>query len=221
VSEFWGKLSFWVIFVGFNTTFFPMHFLGLNGMPRRTFTYDGNMGWNTGNFIATIGALILGLGIAIYFSVMIYTYFKGEKVGRDPWDGRTLEWSLLNPPPEHNYAVIPTVHARDAFWYEKHHRDEITKENAEHAKAEDEHGGIHMPYQSIYPLIASFGILIGAYATSGMDSDPSPGVHAKLAVAIIGGAIMLVGVFLWALEGADGYHLHLDKNGNPIEDHHH
>ncbi|MEO6003318.1 MAG: cytochrome c oxidase subunit I [Opitutus sp.] len=220
VSEFWGKLSFWVIFVGFNITFFPMHFLGLNGMPRRTFTYDGNMGWNSGNFIATIGALILGVGIAIYFAVMIYTYFKGEKVGRDPWDGRTLEWSLPNPPPEHNYAVIPTVHARDAFWYEKHHKEEIAKENAEHSKAEDEHGGIHMPHQSIYPLVASVGILIAAYATSGMDSNPEPGIHAKLATAIIGGVIMLVGVFLWSLEGADGYHLHLDKDGKPIEDSH-
>ncbi len=220
VSEFWGKLSFWVIFVGFNVTFFPMHFLGLNGMPRRTFTYDGNMGWNTGNFIATIGALILGLGMVIYFAVMLYTYFKGEKVGRDPWDGRTLEWSLPNPPPEHNYAVIPTVHARDAFWYEKHHQEEISKEKSEHAKAEDEHGGIHMPHQSIYPLVASVGILIGAYATSGLDSNPEPGVHFKLGLAIVGGLIMLAGVFLWALEGADGYHLHLDKNGNPIEDSH-
>ena len=126
-----------------------MHFLGLNGMPRRTFTYDGNMGWNTANFMSTIGALVLGVGVAIYFGVLLYTYLKGERVGRDPWDGRTLEWSIPNPPPEHNYAVIPTVHARDAFWYEKHHQDEIAKEKAEHANAEDEHGGIHMPHQSI------------------------------------------------------------------------
>jgi cytochrome c oxidase subunit 1 len=220
VSEFWGKLSFWVIFVGFNVTFFPMHFLGLNGMPRRTFTYDGNMGWNTANFIASIGALVLGLGVVIYFAVMIYTFFKGEKVRRDPWDGRTLEWSLPNPPPEHNFAVIPTVHARDAYWYEKHHQDEIAKEKAEHAKAEDEHGGIHMPHQSIYPFVASLGILIAAWAASGMDSNPEPGIHGKLAVAIFGALIMVTGIFLWALEGADGYHLHLDKDGKPIEEPH-
>jgi cytochrome c oxidase subunit 1 len=220
VSEFWGKLSFWVIFVGFNVTFFPMHFLGLNGMPRRTFTYDGNMGWNTANFIATIGAFVLGIGVVIYFAVMIYTYYKGEKAGRDPWDGRTLEWSIPNPPPEHNFAVIPTVHARDAFWYEKHHQDEIVKEKAEHAKAEDEHGGIHMPHQSIYPLVASVGILIAAFAASGLDSNPEPGMHIKLALAIFGGVIMLAGIFLWSLEGAEGYHLHLDKDGKPIEDSH-
>ena len=96
IGEFWGKLSFWVIFAGFNITFFPMHFLGLNGMPRRTFTYDGNLGWNSANYIATVGALILGVGIFIYFAVMVYTYFKGEKVGKDVWDARTLEWSLPN-----------------------------------------------------------------------------------------------------------------------------
>ena len=145
VSEFWGKLSFWIIFVGFNVTFFPMHFLGLNGMPRRTFTYDYNMGWNTGNLIATIGAFILGIGVAVYFGAMIYTYFKGEKTTLDPWDARTLEWSLPNPVPEYNYLVIPTIHARDAWWYEKHHQEEIAKEKAVHAQEEESHGGIHMP----------------------------------------------------------------------------
>ncbi|MDB6095272.1 MAG: cytochrome oxidase [Verrucomicrobia bacterium] len=209
VSDFWGKLSFWVVFVGFNVTFFPMHFLGLNGMPRRTFTYDGNMGWNTANFIATCGALILASGIAIYFSVMIYTFFKGQKANRDHWDGRTLEWSLPNPPPEYNFRVIPTVHARDAFWYEKHHRDEIERENAEHAKEDEAHGGIHMPFQSIYPLVASSGVLIGAFGAC----------YHTLIVALIGGSVMLSGIYLWAMEGADGYHIHLDAEGNVIEDH--
>jgi cytochrome c oxidase subunit 1 len=218
VSEFWGKLSFWTIFVGFNVTFFPMHFLGMNGMPRRTFTYDGNMGWNSANFIATVGAFILGLGIAIYFAVMIYTFRKGEKVRRDPWDGRTLEWSLPTPPREYNYAVIPTVHARDAFWYEKHHREEIARENTEHAKAEDAHGGIHMPFQSIWPLVTSIGLLIGGFAASGLDSNPDPGIHLKLGLTIFGGLIMVFGVYMWALEGSDGYHIHLDKDGNILEE---
>jgi cytochrome c oxidase subunit 1 len=222
VSEFWGKLSFWIIFVGFNTTFFPMHFLGLNGMPRRTYTYDGNMGWNTGNMIATVGALILGLGIAVYFLVMIYTYFKGERTTLDPWDARTLEWSLPNPPPEYNFRVIPTVHARDGWWYAKHHAAEVEKENAEHEKAEGAHGGIHMPFQSIYPFLAGVGVLIGAIGVSVIDpADPT--VYTgfwgpKIAVTLVGGAVMFVSVILWSLEGNDGYHLHLDKDGRPIED---
>ncbi len=205
VSEFWGKLSFWVIFGGFNITFFPMHFLGLNGMPRRTFTYDANLGWNTPNFIATIGALILGVGVLIYFIVMVYTYFKGEKVGRDPWDGRTLEWSLPNPPPAYNFAVTPTVHARDAYWYEKHHQAEIAKEKAAHHKEDEAHGGIHMPFQSIYPFVTSVGILVGAIGVCATDHG-----H-KLVVALIGGVIMLAGIYQWAMEGNEGYHIHANE----------
>ncbi|MDE3084254.1 MAG: cytochrome c oxidase subunit I [Verrucomicrobiota bacterium] len=211
VSEFWGKLSFWIIFAGFNTTFFPMHFLGLNGMPRRTFTYDDNMGWSSANLISSIGAGILGVGIAIYFITMIYTYFKGERVGRDPWDGRTLEWSIPNPPPEYNFAVIPVVHARDAWWYEKHHRDKVEKEKTESAKTEASHGGIHMPHQSIYPLLTAFGIFIAAIGISVLDPTPAPGVHHKLATVFAGFAIMLTGIYLWSLEGAEGYHLHPEK----------
>lgn len=218
VSEFWGKLSFWVIFTGFNVTFFPMHFLGLNGMPRRTFTYDHNLGWNTVNYIATIGALVLGAGIFIYFIAMLYTYFKGERVGRDTWDGRTLEWSIPNPPPEYNFRVIPTVHDRDAWWYEKHHREEIAKEQAEHEKAESSHGGIHMPFPSIWPFVASMGLLISGIAVSALDSNPAPGMHLKLAMSILGGVVMVVGIYFWSLEGNEGYHLHLDADGKPIED---
>jgi cytochrome c oxidase subunit I len=208
VSEFWGKLSFWVIFVGFNVTFFPMHFLGLNGMPRRTFTYDGNMGWNSANFVATVGAMILGIGIAVYFAVMVYTYFKGEKVGRDPWDGRTLEWSLPYPPPEYNFAVTPTVHARDAFWYEKHHAAEIARERAAKASDEEAHGGVHMPSQSWFPFVTASGLLVGGLFFCNHD----------FIGAMAGGVIVLIGVYLWAWEGPGGYHLHFDKDGKLIDD---
>ncbi len=224
VSEFWGKLSFWLVFIGFNTTFFPMHFLGLNGMPRRTYTYDGNMGWNAGNMIATVGAFILALGIGVYFVVMLYTYYRGERTTKDPWDARTLEWSLPNPPPEYNFRVIPTVHARDHWWYAKRHVEEVSKENEEHAKAEDAHGGVHMPFQSIYPFLASVGVLIGAIGTAVVDpADPTqyPGFWGpKIAVTIVGGVIMIVSVFLWAIEGAEGYHMHLDHDGNPVDEAH-
>ena len=219
VSEYWGKLSFWVIFAGFNITFFPMHFLGLNGMPRRTFTYDSNLGWNAANYIATIGALILGVGIFIYFAVMVYTFLKGEKVGKDIWDARTLEWSLPNPPPEYNYRVIPTVHARDAYWYNKQHKAEIAQEEAEHAKAEAAHGGIHMPHQSIYPFVASLGLFIAAIGISVIDHDPSPGFWGKkIGISMIGGVVMLAGIYFWALEGNEGYHLHPDDEGHAPTD---
>jgi cytochrome c oxidase subunit 1 len=212
VSEFWGKLSFWIIFVGFNVTFFPMHFLGLNGMPRRTFTYDPNMGWNSGNLVATIGAFVLGVGVTVYFVVMIYTFFKGEKTTLDPWDARTLEWSLPNPVPEYNFRVVPTVHARDAWWYEKHHAAEAAQEHAAHAKAEATHGGIHMPFQSIYPFLAAVGILIGSIGVAVVDPDPGPGlIGRKLGVTLAGFVFFLVSVYLWTLEGNDGYHIHPEE----------
>jgi len=198
VSEFWGKLSFWVIFIGFNTTFFPMHFLGLNGMPRRTAVYDGNMGWNTPNFIATIGAFVLGIGIAIYFTVMIYTYFKAPKVGRDPWDARTLEWALPNPPPEYNFAATPLVQARDAFWYEKHSHQEAKLEKAPPVHAASSHSGIHMPSQSWFPIFTASGMLIGSLFLADHNYEG----------AIFGGALTLLGAYLWALEGPGGYHVH-------------
>jgi cytochrome c oxidase subunit 1 len=219
VSEFWGKLSFWVIFVGFNATFFPQHFLGLNGMPRRNFTYDANLGWNTANFLSSIGALILGVGIFIYFTVMVYTYIKGEKVGKDVWDARTLEWSLPNPPPEYNYRVIPTVHARDAYWYIKQHKEEIAKEETEHAKTEADHGGIHMPFQSIYPFVASAGLFIAGFGIAVMDHDTTPGFWGKkIGVTMLGGVVMLAGIYFWALEGNEGYHLHLENEGDDDSD---
>jgi cytochrome c oxidase subunit 1 len=218
VSEFWGKVAFWLVFIGFNVTFFPMHFLGMEGMPRRTFTYDGNMGWNVGNYTATIGSFILAIGVAVYFVTMIYTFFKGEVTTKDPWDARTLEWSLPNPPPEYNFRVIPTVHARDGWWYEKRHKEEIAKEVAEHAKEDEAHGGIHMPFQSIYPFLASVGILIGAIGVAVIDPANStryPGFWGpKVAVTILGGAIMFVSIVLWALEGNEGYHIHLNEDGS-------
>ena len=202
-SDAWGKVSFWTIFVGFNVTFFPMHFLGLNGMPRRTYTYDGNMGWNDANLISSVGAAILGLGIAIYVISLVWAYLKGAKAPHDPWDGRTLEWSLPSPPQEHNFDVIPTVHARDAWWYEKHHQDEIAREKTAHAQVENAHG-IHMPDQSWFPLLASAGILIGGFGT----------VYHNLDTALVGFFFLFAGIYLWALEGPGGYHVHPGEEGH-------
>jgi cytochrome c oxidase subunit 1 len=182
-------------------------------MPRRTFTYDGNMGWNEGNLVATIGSFILGVGVAIYFGVMVYTYFKGKRVGRDPWDARTLEWSLPNPPPEYNFLTIPHVKARDDWWFTKHpetaHGHAKPAVDLDPAHADEGHHGIHMPFQSIYPFIAGVGILIGAIGISVVDADPGPSlVGPKLATVLVGFFILVVSVYLWSLEGNEGYHIH-------------
>ncbi len=195
VDELWGRLSFWVIFTGFNVTFFPMHFLGLNGMPRRTAVYDGNMGWNTPNFISTVGAFVLGIGIAIYFAALIRSYRKGPRVNRDPWDARTLEWSVAScPPPGYNFAVTPRVRARDAFWHEKHQGGAGGRSVDGDAPAAH---GIHMPSQSWFPIVTALGVLIGGLFMANHNY-----------IGAIGGALLLfAGATLWAFEGPGGYHV--------------
>ncbi|HTU00827.1 MAG TPA: hypothetical protein VMG58_03385, partial [Candidatus Sulfotelmatobacter sp.] len=125
---------------------------------------------------------------------------------------------LPNPVPEYNFRVVPTIHARDGWWYEKRHAQEVATEAKEHARLEDAHGGIHMPFQSVYPFLAGVGILIGSIGTAVIDpADPNlyPGFWGpKIAVTMAGGAIMIVSVFLWALEGAEGTHIHLNDDGS-------
>src|SRR5664280_148361 len=198
VDEFWGKVSFWTIFVGFNATFFPLHFLGLNGMPRRTWTYDSNMGWSGANFFATMGAYLLGLGILIYVLTLIWSFFKGRVAGPDPWDARTLEWSIPSPPPDYNFLAIPTVHARDAWWYEKHHAEETAREQTAHVAEEAAQGGIHMPDQSWYPIVSA-GALLVAGLFFAVSNYPA-------AISAVG--VMVAAVYLWSLEGPGGYPVH-------------
>lgn len=202
VSDFWGKLSFWLVFIGFNVTFFPMHFLGLNGMPRRTAVYDGNMGWNTPNFIATVGAFILGIGIATYFIVLVRTWRKGVRVPHDPWDARTLEWAVPSyPPPEYNFAAIPHVRARDTFWHEKRERKNAP---AVAPSAPRAHEHIHMPSQSWFPFFTALSILSGGLCLAN---------HA-LAGAIASAACVVFFVACWAFEGPGGYTVNADS-GSP------
>ncbi len=201
VDETWGKISFWVIFVGFNCTFFPMHFLGLNGMPRRTWTYDSNMEWNGLNMFCTISAYVLGLGIFIYFATVVWSYFKGQKVGNDPWDGRTLEWSIPSPPPEHNFDAIPTVRARDGWWHAKQNPAEAKKDADAAIKAEAAHGGIHMPDQSWFPFFGGVGMLIAGLGFANYFPPAS----------FTGLGILVLSIYFWALEGPGGYHIHLDQ----------
>ena len=99
MDEKLGKLNFLLVFIGMNVTFFPMHFLGLDGMPRRIYTYDSDMGWNLWNAVSSVGYLILALGVLILIVNIIWGVLSGEKAGGDPWDARTLEWSMSSPPP--------------------------------------------------------------------------------------------------------------------------
>ena len=208
-----GKIGFWMVFLGFNIAFFPMHFLGLNGMPRRIYTYDANLGWNLWNFVSTCGALLLGAGVAYVIGHILYSIFKGAMAGTDPWNGRTLEWALPSPPPEHNFDAIPVVRARDVHWHNKH----TDSPPPDHPQAEHEREhGVHMPEQSWYPPLASFGLFVmgAGLIFKPLTAEFLP--HWSL-LPIVGALIAITSIWLWALEGPGGYHVHPEPHdGNPV-----
>jgi cytochrome c oxidase subunit 1 len=109
MSEGWGKLSFWLMVIGFNLTFLPQHSAGLSGMPRRVFEYHATGSLHAYNLASTIGSFILALAVLVTVGNAIWSVRKGRVAGPDPWHGNTLEWFTTSPPPEHNFDVIPTV----------------------------------------------------------------------------------------------------------------
>ena len=111
-----GQISFWIIFVGTNVLFFPMHIVGLIGMPRRNYTYPGGLGWGPYNLVESIGAYITAFGIVVLLANLVVSYFRGLPAGPDPWHGATLEWTTSSPPPEYNYPVIPKVSSAYPNW---------------------------------------------------------------------------------------------------------
>ncbi len=120
LSERIGRWQFWLTIVGFYTTFFFQHFLGMMGMPRRVFTYPDLPGWATLNLISTIGAFMLAAGVLLLVWNIYVSRLNGERAGDDPWDGWTLEWLTTSPPPEENFDLVPPIHGRRPLWDLKH-----------------------------------------------------------------------------------------------------
>ena len=116
LSERAGKVNFWLMFVGFNLVFFPMHQLGLKGMPRRVYTYLPGSGWDTLNLVASIGAFILAAGVAVFLANAWWALRSGVIAGDNPWAADTLEWSVPSPPPSYSFLYLPTVQGRYALW---------------------------------------------------------------------------------------------------------
>jgi cytochrome c oxidase subunit 1/cytochrome c oxidase subunit I+III len=115
-SERWGRWAFWLTFAGFNLTFFPMHMLGLLGMPRRIYTWQPSLGWDPYNLLATIGAYLLAVGLLVTLATLAYAWRRGPKAAPDPWGGESLEWATASPPKTHNFPIIPTVHSLHPLW---------------------------------------------------------------------------------------------------------
>jgi cytochrome c oxidase subunit 1 len=122
-NETLGKWHFWLFLIGFHLTFDFMHVPGLLGMPRRIYTYEPGRGWEVWNLICTIGAFFQIAAVLVFVGNLLWSFFKGETAGNDPWDAWTLEWSTSSPPPEYNFANIPVVGSRRPLWDIKHVED--------------------------------------------------------------------------------------------------
>ena len=116
LSESAGRWNFWLMFIGFNLVFFPMHKLGLNGMPRRVYTYLPETGWGTLNLIASMGAFILAIGVLVFVINVVWARRAGVVAGDNPWAADTLEWTTTSPPPNYNFHNVPVVQGRYPIW---------------------------------------------------------------------------------------------------------
>ncbi|HEY2067779.1 MAG TPA: cytochrome c oxidase subunit I [Gemmatimonadaceae bacterium] len=116
LNETLGSWHFWLMFLGMNLTFFPMHYSGLMGMPRRIYTYDAGQGWESFNMMSSVGTAILFVGMLVFLYNFFASYRSGVPAGNDPWGAPTLEWAIPSPPPEYNFARIPRVTSRVPLW---------------------------------------------------------------------------------------------------------
>jgi cytochrome c oxidase subunit I len=195
LDERLGRLHFWVLFAGFNLAFFPQHYLGALGMPRRIYTYPADAGWTAANFASTVGAFGIGVGVLLFMLNAWTSLRRGARAPADPWDGRTLEWRTSSPPPPHDFDTIPPVRSRDAFWREKYGpvrpAGPPTTSSPGPARPADAPapGAFHLPAPSHWPVVIALGMGLTAV-----------GALTHLAVVLAGALLTVWGVFRLALE---------------------
>ena len=187
LNETLGRLNFWMMFIGMNLTFFPMHYLGLNGMPRRIYTYSAEFGWEHLNQLASIGYVVLFVSFLVFILNVLQTR-NSRKVSHDPWDAPGLEWSIASPPPPYNFAELPQVDGLDQYWIMKERAEAAGTPITEPEALVDE-STIHMPSPSYWPIFTAVGVtLIGG------------GLLSHYALSFVGGAIAMMGVIGWSNE---------------------
>ncbi|WP_127587536.1 cytochrome c oxidase subunit I [Paenibacillus koleovorans] len=194
LNETLGKWMFWFFFLGFHLTFFIQHFLGLIGMPRRVYTYLDGQGFGTMNLISSIGAFMMGIGTILLIVNIIITGMKPKDASADPWDGRTLEWTIPSPPPEYNFKQLPLVRGLDALFKEKQDgKKEMTP--AEPLQS------IHMPNGSPLPIIMSTGLFIAGFGF----------MYQNHWVAAGGVVVALICMLLRSVFDDPGYHIEVEE----------
>jgi cytochrome c oxidase subunit 1/cytochrome c oxidase subunit I+III len=173
MSERLGKWTFWIMFVGFNVGFFPMHIAGLLGMPRRIYTYPDGLGWGPVNLVITLGAYLFAFGVLLFIVNVWRSLRHGERAGPNPWHAPSLEWATASPPPPYNFAVIPTVASRYPLWEPRmqgHSGDSSTEEGFLLDDGRETIGTtpldavpdviLRMPGDSLAPLLLSIALVI-------------------------------------------------------------
>jgi cytochrome c oxidase subunit 1 len=180
LNEPLGKTHFWLMFLGMNLTFFPMHFVGLLGMPRRIYTYDAALGLEQLNMVETVGAFVTALAVLVFMVNVLYSRVRGTPAGKNPWNAAKLEWAVSSPPPPYNFSVIPQVRSRVPLWV-KDGVSEIPDEPP---------GPVHVPGGSWKPLVVAVGILLLGVAA----------VARSVPVAVGAALVIAVGIYLWAFE---------------------
>jgi cytochrome c oxidase subunit 1 len=168
MDERLGRLSFWILFLGFNLTFFPMHWLGIIGMTRRVYTYIPGLGWDRANLVATSGAFLILLGGVLFIANALRSRTSGVRAGYDPWDASTLEWATDSPPAPYNFPNIPVITSRTPLWTPsdecaivvglREDRREILITDV--LDAEPHHRSVQ-PKPSLWPMLTALGFSIG------------------------------------------------------------
>jgi cytochrome c oxidase subunit 1 len=211
LSEKLGSWHFWLILIGMNLTFGPMHIIGLEGQPRRTYTYAPGYGYDIWNLIETIGAFIIALAVAIFLFNVWYSRRVAKRdnihVGPDPWDARGLEWMVQSPTPSHNFDEVPIVTHLDEFWHRKYGEDEkgrpVRIAATEDVAQPGDPTGVHLPTPSYWPIVLAGGLPLIGY-----------GLIFSLGFAFVGAFMVLLGVYGLALEPS------VDPDAGGHDDHH-